>query len=1048
MAECRACPRGAAWAALLAVTAGAALPAPALAAEPPAPSAASPDLPPQPPGPRFTGYGGSWEVRGDVLHAAGQQGPKLLYDPIDLADGEAGVEIFFSDRTAGNLALIVRVSRPAVGADAWHGYEVALDAAAGVLRLGRHRDNFELIRDVPCTVPVGRWVSLVVRLAGRTIEAVVDGKSVLLYEDTRHPLAGGKVGLRPWARAGQYRNLYVKTGDKPRPIPFGTGPTDWPDTLLLERLPPVVFLARHMLSAPPAVGCDHWAARPTRPGCAILVIDPSRPTQPPRTVFRDPEGCIYDLNLSLDARTVYFSYAPAGQHRWHLWRIGVDGSGLRQITDGPYYDVSPCELPDGDLVFVSTRRFGSTVCQPGPAGNLHRVSPMGSRPRCLSMNTLTDTTPQLLGDGRVLFMRWEYVDRDLTYRQSLWTQNPDGTGYQLFFGNTVREVGTFWQARPIPGLSHRVLATFASHHGYGNGAIGWIDVTAGPEAPRGVGYDWITREFPDIHDHPHAWAYRDPFPLDGRRFLCAYGGGGRQKYRIVLHDWQDRKRTVYEHPELHCFCPIPLRGTAVPAVRPTGVSPVEAEATLSGRTGAESTAGTAVVHTGRMPVPRDLPEHHPRDRQPMGTLALVDVYRGLEPTIARGRVKAIRIMEQVRKTEALTEHPTDEKVAFGNRAYDQNPLMSRATYYAKRCWGTVPVEADGSAHFLAPALREIYFQALDADGRELQRMTSACQLMPGEYLGCVGCHEPRTTAPPPPAGVPLAMRRAASVPVRPDWAGDGIIDFPTTVQPVLDKHCVRCHSGANPKGGYDFSGDKTRYFSMSYDNLLGRSRSYRQHDMAAGHMLPGEAAKGKPLVHYFWLLKTPTAVNQPLWAGSHASRLTEIIESDHAGKPLPPADRLRIYTWIDADAPYYGTYANSRVLCGGKRDLVDDPGTGRPAEWFARDFMGVFKRRCESCHGKDAMTWQRFDGSTAWINFTRPELSPALTAHQPKAREGDKTPGGRGIDKTADGKPISPFGPGDADFEIVLRAVRTGAELARRTPGPDMPGYAGRTAEP
>ena len=91
--------------------------------------------------------------------------------------------------------------------------------------------------------------------------------------------------------------------------------------------------------------------------------------------------------------------------------------------------------------------------------------------------------------------------------------------------------------------------------------------------------------------------------------------------------------------------------------------------------------------------------------------------------IRRGQVKYLRVMEQVRKTEDLR-----------GRAYDQSPVMSYGTYYAKRCWGTVPVEEDGSAHFLAPALREIYFQALDAEGRELQRMTSAVQLMPGERL--------------------------------------------------------------------------------------------------------------------------------------------------------------------------------------------------------------------------------------------------------------------------------------------------------------------------
>ena len=94
------------------------------------------------------------------------------------------------------------------------------------------------------------------------------------------------------------------------------------------------------------------------------------------------------------------------------------------------------------------------------------MSPDGSDIRCVSVNTLSDFTPHMLPDGRVLFTRWEYIDRDLTFRQSLWTQYPDGTAYQLCFGNTIRDVGSFLQARPLPGCSDKVVATFAPHHGF------------------------------------------------------------------------------------------------------------------------------------------------------------------------------------------------------------------------------------------------------------------------------------------------------------------------------------------------------------------------------------------------------------------------------------------------------------------------------------------------------------------------------------------------------------------------------------------------------
>jgi hypothetical protein len=239
-------------------------------------------------------------------------------------------------------------------------------------------------------------------------------------------------------------------------------------------------------------------------------------------------------------------------------------------------------------------------------------------------------------------------------------------------------------------------------------------------------------------------------------------------------------------------------------------------------------------------------------------------------------VKSIRVMEQVRKTEDLV-----------SRAYDQSPVMSYGTYYAKRDWGTVPVEEDGSAHFRVPALREIYFQVLDGEGRELQRMTSALQVMPGERISCIGCHEARQTSPRSATGLPLRCRSLHGISRRPCGAAMAFS--------IFRRSCSRCWTSTAwsatavpiPTAAATLTGDKTRYFSMAYDNLLGRSRSYRQHDMATGDMLPEEAAKGRPLVHFFWLLRTPTAVNRPLTTGTFASRLPEYSGRVSRGALVP-----------------------------------------------------------------------------------------------------------------------------------------------------------------
>ncbi len=592
----------------------------------------------------FRAYDGTWRATDGVLYAEPAAGSKLILDELVLATGEVGCEVLFPDDRGGSAGLIVKVGRLGIGADAFDGYEVALDPHSQCLRLGRHVQNFQLLRHVPCAVPVDHWISLVVRMSETGLVILVDGDIVVEYEDTQQPLREGGIGFRPWMRNVQFRNLWVVAEGQRRSIPLadnvldrpqlccgwtaatretaegrftvapqqlgdvirhvqqvtyvaGVGevgirrqaadagwelsqgevfrgyvevrcpqptdlyvalesgegeiaaesqlcaadegwqrlaftllpvteasdvalvlklkspgtfqvrrlwcePTDalWPATLATDNLPAIAFITRHALSAPPAVGQDLWAAQPRAPGCSIRLLDPRHPERAPQAIFSDASGCIYDLNISPDAKTLYFSYRRDTEKSWHIWRIQTDGTGLQQLTDGPHYDVSPCELPDGGLVFVSTRRFGYTVCQPGPASNLFRMDADGSNIRCVSMNTLSDLSPQMLPDGRILFTRWEYIDRDLTYRQSLWTEYPDGSAYQLYFGNTIRNVGTFWQARPLPGNSEQVVATFAPHHGFPHGAIGIIDRTSGVETREGVGFTYVTREFPVIED--------------------------------------------------------------------------------------------------------------------------------------------------------------------------------------------------------------------------------------------------------------------------------------------------------------------------------------------------------------------------------------------------------------------------------------------------------------------------------------------------------------------------------------------------------------------
>lgn len=769
-----------------------------------------------------------------------------------------------------------------------------------------------------------------------------------------------------------------------------------------KRLPPIVFFTGSPLRSG-AVPNYIWQSEPHdgKWGCSIRTWNPGRPDQGAKIIFEDANSLIFDLNLSYDAKTVFFSMRRNREQCWHIYEIGVDGANLRQITDGPHYDVCPVPLPDGRLAFISSRTPGyHTVCQSGPSTHVYVMDRDGSNARDLSSNTLTDFGLNILEDGRLIYTRWEYIDVTLTYRQSLWTQFPDGRQFQLWFGNTILDPSTFWQAHEIPGR-YAMVCTFTSHHHTPHGAIGLVSNRSGPEAPRDTGFRWITKEFSAVLDLDQFWSYRDPYPVYENRYLVSYGGGGQNRFRLYLLDDMDNKALVYDDPSTSCFYPLPLVPRPVPRHVPETLP-----------------KNPPVVH-----VPAAPPGQPEAADVALGRLMIADVYRGLSPTITRGRIKSIRIMEQLPKTVNRT----------WNCVMDQGPLMGASSYYAKRVWGYAPVEADGSAYFEAPAMKEIYLQACDKEGRELQRMSSALQLMPGETQSCAGCHENRQTATPPAMSSPLASRREPTQLKLPEWGQAGVLDYNKVVQPVLDRTCVRCHQGANPPKGVLLSGDYTRFFNMSYDNLVIRTRS----EGVSRNLYTGRSAE-RPMVQSLHLLYGIIYPFGPLDSGSMVSRLPDFFKPEHCKTNVSPADCRIIYEWIDAMIPYYPTSDYARLAAKSNRDKWADRDSKELLPWFTQGFAPVFNRRCASCHGQakgefglaDPQQWY-------WIDLTRPEWSPALTAHLAKSA------GGRGLPaKDFEFKDTS-----DPDYQALQKAIAEGGEKARETPEADMPGFVCRSKD-
>ncbi len=198
----------------------------------------------------------------------------------------------------------------------------------------------------------------------------------------------------------------------------------------------------------------------------------------------DPQGSVRDPCVHYDGGKILFSYRPGKTRYFHLYEIGADGTGLRQLTDGPFDDIEPAYLPDGDIIFPSSRCKRFVACWYTPVATLHRMDAHGNI-RCLSSNIVHENTPAVLPDGRVLYTRWEYVDRAPQKFHGLWSMNPDGTNQCIVFGNT-QPPGKWLlmiDAKPIPG-TNRIVAIFSPHHGNREhaGDVMVLDAESGPDA--------------------------------------------------------------------------------------------------------------------------------------------------------------------------------------------------------------------------------------------------------------------------------------------------------------------------------------------------------------------------------------------------------------------------------------------------------------------------------------------------------------------------------------------------------------------------------------
>ncbi|MCI8360787.1 MAG: hypothetical protein HFE86_05550, partial [Clostridiales bacterium] len=507
--------------------------------------------------------------------------------------------------------------------------------------------------------------------------------------------------------------------------------------------------------------------------------------QKTETVLIDsPNGMLRDPDVSADGKDVLFSWKQSDADDFHLYRANIealrkDSAAYKQITFGSGdSQTEPKFLPDGNIVFSCSKITQTIDCWHIPVSNLYICGPDGENMVRVGYDQVHTTYPTVTSDGRVLYTRWDYNDRNQMYVQGVFQMFPDGTNQTELYGNDANWPTTLIHTREIPGTSDKYIAIGTGHHTRQLGKLMIIDTSKGRNSVDAVDY-----VFPSENGNtPKTSAsvdnfgqggpmYKYPYALNESEFLVAYAPNGRQggndldtRFSIYLMNTSGQKiKLVDGDSGIPASQIVPIKNRSM-FVRPSMVN-------YASKT---------------------------------GTYYMGNVYEGEGMKgVQKGDAKQLRVVALEYRSYAIgatngsgtgTSDPFTP-IATGNGAWD-----------VKRVLGVVDIEEDGSALFKVPANTPIYFQVLDKNGDVIQTMRSWSTVMPNEIFSCVGCHEDKNTVPPAGASnTSMAMNKGVQEIVPESWqdpdldpydpyGSDNAFDYTEKIQPILDESCVSCHS--------------------------------------------------------------------------------------------------------------------------------------------------------------------------------------------------------------------------------------------------------------
>jgi hypothetical protein len=679
----------------------------------------------------------------------------------------------------------------------------------------------------------------------------------------------------------------------------------------IERL---VFVRRYTLSAD-HVYTEHVNSR-WMPDSALCVLELR--TGEVREIAADftRSGVVNRFDLSFDARRILFDFKPSNGEGYRLHEVHLEGGVPRQITFpaaneaelvarfqlGGYHhgtdDMHPCYLPDGGIAFVTTRSQYGVLCDAGDrftVSNLYRVNGDGSDMRPLSVSALNEQSPTLLPDGRILYHRWEYLDKPAGNIKGLWAMHPDGSGSVEIYGNEIAFPETMIYGRAIPGAGKIVF--LGASHCCPNNAMGTVITfdlgsdTRSPDSMRFVtpdihalhhnGFHFRGEDGKWIHDMTGTLGrlFKDPFPVSEELFIVSHKPAGLPwnepaGYGLSLLDTDGKTMPLLRHESISLWHAYPLMPRPVPPV-------------IQGRRDPALAAAEQAA------------------------VLVTDVYEGLEG-VSRGSVRFIRILEQLGR-------PWAARKSWNDRLGHAHSVVGDGSLSVKVQHGIVPVEEDGSAHFIVPAMRNIYFQALDENYMALQTQRTFVNYMPGETRSCVGCHAQSNRAAPPEPRFSLAALRAPSRPqAQPgEQAAVKLFDYERHIQPIWDRHCIRCHNDARAEGGLNLAGTPTTTFSTSYDQLIKLSRT--SHQLLGFRKARNEDAAwlGQDEVQHLtaFTLGSPGSTLGAWLSEGRVQMRDEKLQGyvDHLKKTHPDTliareEFIQLVNWLDVNAPFHASY--------------------------------------------------------------------------------------------------------------------------------------------